>query len=607
MSNRPSFKEIIKALGLVFGDIGTSPLYTFTAAFAILPITLPNILGIVSLIIWTLIFVVTIQYAWLAMSLGLETEEEGGLIALHEVLLPLIKSKKLILFSTLLTFIGVSFFIGDGVITPAVSILSAVEGLKLISFFGQITQGSVIFIAIIITAILFLYQRRGSEKISLTFGPIMLVWFIFLSVSGLISIINFPVMLHAFNPIYAVKFFIANKFLGFLILSKIILSVTGAEALYADMGHLGRKPILWAWGLVFVSLCFVYLGQGAFLFSNVQAKSSVFHEMVLSQFGVTLYPFFVALGIMATVIASQALISGIFSIVYQGITTRMMPRFYVEYTSKELKSQIFIPTVNLFLGILVIVAILIFKSSENLTNAYGLAVSGTMTITAILLAWIFFLKKSLIKATVSVILIFINLAFLISNIFKIPSGGYLSLLIACVPLFLIVIYTSGRKRLYKSLKQMPLPLFIEKFSMLFQKVPHINGVAVFMVSSIDPIPTYAVQTMFTNNIMYEENILVTVNIQRYAFGSTAMFKEDLAPGLHLFEITIGYMETLDIEKLFTAASIYPKVIFYGGEEIKTKNIFWKIFSVIRKLMPSFVQFYKLPRTKLHGVIVRADM
>jgi KUP system potassium uptake protein len=596
-------KDVIKSLGVVFGDIGTSPIYTFSVAFTLAAATPANILGISSLIIWTLILLVTVQYAWLAMSIG--DKGEGGTIVLKEFLVPLLRSSSHVSFVTLLSFLGISFFIGDGVITPAISVLSAVEGLELITVFRGLPREFFIIIACFISIILFVFQKRGTERMSAMFGPIMLVWFLFLGISGFLFILQYPIILKAINPWYAFYFLTHNGLVGFLLLSKVILCATGGEALYADMGHLGRKPIIYAWHIAFTALCLTYLGQGAFLLSN-PAAGNIFYEMILHQFNFLYVPLLL-LSIIATVIASQAMISGIFSIVYQGIMTHILPRLSVEYTSMKFRSSIYIPFINWSLLTLVLCAIIKFKYAHNLANAYGLAASGTMTITAVLLVWIFYIKKDHLKLAVSLIVTAVNFLYLASNMFKIPYGGYWSLLVASIPLTLILIYTGGQRKLYKSLQPLPLRFFLEEYNTILPTINPIKGQAVFFVKSIKHIPTYMDYTMFVNNIIYEENIVVAVTIQEKAFGVTGKFIEDLAPRLRIFEIKAGYMEILNLEKILNSTDIQPKVIFYGVEDIITKNIVWKIFTVIKKLTPSFVQFYKLPADKLHGVTVRVEI
>ncbi len=325
-------KDIIKALGLVFGDIGTSPIYTVTVVFLILSSSTENIMGVVSLIVWTLVTLVTVQYAWLAMSLS--KRGEGGTIVLKEILQSLISSRKGIAFLSLLSVVGVSLLIGDGVLTPAISILSAVEGAVLIPGLEKLSVTDIVLIAMVISIVLFAFQSKGTDKVAGAFGPVTGIWFLSLAFSGVISIMESPEILKALNPYYGVKFLSDNGFKGFISLGEIILCATGGEALYADMGHLGAKPIRQAWSVVIIALVLNYLGQGAYLINHPHAKNILF-EMVFHQANVLYIPFLL-LSISATIIASQAMISGMFSIVYQGITTRIMPMFKVNILlSKE--------------------------------------------------------------------------------------------------------------------------------------------------------------------------------------------------------------------------------------------------------------------------------
>src|SRR4030043_1574004 len=370
---------IIKALGLVFGDIGTSPIYTVTVVFLLLPSTIENIMGVISLIIWTLMILVTVQFGWLAMSLSIRGE--GGKIVLKEILQPLLRSKKSVGMITLLAIIGVSLLIGDGIITPAISILSAVEGSVLIPGLEGLSTTSIVLISMFIAILLFAFQKKGTEKVAGAFGPIMTVWFLCLALVGIVSLSEAPEILSALNPYYGLKFLFENGLTGFIVLGEIILCATGGEALYADMGHLGGKPIRQAWVGVFIALILNYMGQGAFLIKHPDARNILF-EMIF-YYAKTLYIPFLFLSISATIIASQAMISGTFSMVYQGITTRLMPMFKVDYTSIERKSQIYIGSVNWFLLAAVIFIMMEFKESSRLAAAYGLAVTGTMVLTGI--------------------------------------------------------------------------------------------------------------------------------------------------------------------------------------------------------------------------------
>ncbi len=603
MYSKAEFRGIVNSLGLVFGDIGTSPIYTLTVIFLLTRPTEAHVIGVLSLIIWTLIILVTMEYAWLAMSLG--KKGEGGTIVLKELLVPLLKSGRNVAFVTLLAYIGTSFLMGDGVITPAISILSAVEGLKIIPEFKDIGQGIIILIAGAIAIALFSIQSKGIEKITWIFGPIMILWFASISLSGIVSIFYTPDVLRAINPYYAIRFLLDNGIIGFFVLSEVILCATGGEALYADMGHLGREPILKAWRFVFIALVLNYLGQGAFILRNPHSTNILF-EMVNQQIHLLYIPFLI-LSIIATIIASQAMISGMFSIVYQGITTRIMPMLKIDYTSGILKSQIYISTVNWALLIAVLFMMLTFRESKNLAAAYGLAVTGTMSITGIMMTSIFYHRKQTSKALIAACITVIDLVFLLSNTYKIPHGGYWSIIIAAVIFSLIVIFTAGQERLYELMRLMRTENFLEKYNRLYATENKISGTALFFARDIERIPQYISHVMFKNNIIYENNIFISIIKSDSPFGVESSFIKELAKGLSLFEIKMGYMEIVDVEKILKDNGISEKTIFYGIEDIFTNNLVWKVFSVIKKLSPSFVQFYRLPPEELHGVMTRFEM
>lgn len=594
---------VIRSLGLVFGDIGTSPIYTLTVIFLITKRNPENVIGVLSLIVWTLILLVTIKYSWLAMRLG--KHGEGGIIVLKELLLPLLRSTRSIAVISLLSYIGVSLFVGDGVITPAISILSAVEGLLLIPGLESTTQTTLIFIAGGIALTLFSFQKKGPDKVAGAFGPIMLIWFVSLIVSGVTAIIAMPGVLKAMSPTYGIDFLLNHGTAGFFILSEVILCATGGEALYADMGHLGREPIIKAWRFVFIALLLNYLGQGAFIITHPDARNIMF-EMVMSQAPILYIPFLL-LSISATIIASQAMISGMFSIVYQGINTRIMPIFKVEYTSKERQSQIYIGFVNWFLLFSVVFIMVEFRESSRLAHAYGLAVTGTMTITGIMMTWIFLLKRERFRAVISSIVTVISAAYLLSNTYKIPYGGYWSLIIAALPFGMNILYIKGQKRLYEALRPLPIDVFLLSYNQIYQPLNKIKGTALFFARDAKEIPPYIVHTMFKNHIVYEDNIIVSFVRRADPFGVTGFFTGELAPGLRTFEIQIGYMEVADVEEILREAGIQEKTIFYGVEDIIADNVIWKFFSIIKKLTPNILQFYKLPANKLHGVVTRVEM
>jgi len=600
-----SIKGVLHSLGCVFGDIGTSPIYTLTVVFLLPTIvrTQESVIGVISLIVWTLVILVTIQYAWLAMSLG--KRGEGGTIVLRELLVPLLASGRSAAIFTLLSFIGISLIVGDGVITPAISILSAVEGILLIRGFENMGQTSLIVIAGSIAVLLFAFQKKGTERVADAFAPLMLLWFFALSISGVTSIMAVPSVIKALNPYYALKFMVKNGLAGFFVLSEVILCATGGEALYADMGHLGRLPIVRAWHIVFIALVLNYLGQGAHLISHPDAKNVLF-EMFDHQFHGLYIPFLI-LSILATVIASQAMISGMFSIVYQGITTRIMPMFKVDYTSEERHSQIYIGVVNWFLLVAVIYIMTVFRESDKLAAAYGFAVTGTMTLTGLFMIWIFYLRRNYWRSALSVFVFLVSLTFFVSNTYKIPHGGYWSILIALVPFSLIMLYRSGQRRLYSALQPLPIDVFLLSYNQIYHSMSKINGTALFFSRDAKEMPPYIVHTMFKNGIIYEDNIIVSIVKQDEPFGIAASFKEDLAPGLRTFEIHTGYMEVPDVEEILRGAGIQEKTIFYGVEDIIPSRFVWSLFSVIKRLTPNIVQFYKLPYNKLHGVVTRVEL
>ncbi|MBI5885794.1 MAG: KUP/HAK/KT family potassium transporter [Deltaproteobacteria bacterium] len=595
--------KIIKSLGLVFGDIGTSPIYTLTIIFLVAKPTPENVRGVLSLIVWTIITHVTVEYAWLATKLS--KKGEGGTIVLREILVPYLKTGRQAGFITLLSFVAISLFVGDGVITPAISLLSAVEGSLLIPGFEHTSQTVLIVIAGVIALALFMFQRHGTGKVAGAFGPIMVVWFIALAASGAASIYEAPSVIWSLNPYYGLKFVFENGFVGFLVLNEVILCATGGEALYSDMGHLGREPIIRAWDFVFVALLLNYLGQGAFLLNHPGAKNLLF-EMIYNQVSILYIPFLL-LSIMATIIASQAMISGMFSIVYQGITTHVMPLFKVEYTSSEMRGQIYIGFVNWFLLVFVILIMYEFRESSKLAVAYGLAVNGTMTITAVMMALIYYNKREFVKSAIAAGLIVTDIIFLAANMFKLEHGGYWSIVIAMLPFSLILIYTQGQKRLHRAMRPLNREAFLIGYNQIYKGLHKISGTALFFAKSDLEIPPYIVHTIFKNNIVYEDNVFIAITRTDEPYGLNYYFKEDMAPGLRVFEIKSGYMEVVDVEAILKASGINEKTIFYGLEEIATDNIIWRVFSIIKRVTPSFLQFYKLPPNKLHGVITRVEM
>ncbi len=595
-------KNIIQAMGLVFGDIGTSPLYTLTVIFLTLEATKANVVGVLSLIVWTLLLIITVQYTGLAMSLG--KRGEGGTIVLNEILKKLLKSSRSIMFFSLLTYLAISLLIGECVVTPAISIMSTIEGLRIIEPLKYIPQASIIVITLLIIYWLFSIQKRGTEKVSQIFGPIMVIWFSTLAIFGAVSISRTDVVLEAVNPINALLFLKNHGFASFFILSQVLLCATGAEALYADMGHLGRKPIVYAWYIVFFALVLNYLGQGAFLLRHPECPNILF-SMISSILPVFYVPFLI-LSILATITASQAMISGVFAIIYQAINTRILPMFKVDYTSEKINSQIYIGTANTFLLIFVFLTILVFKSSGKLASAYGFAVVTTFNITIILIGTIYFLRKKFLHFAVSLGLLIIDFIYFLSALTKIPDGAYWALMVASIPFSLILLYVCGQKAMYKAIILMDKDKFLSQYNEIYPKYPKLEGTALFFARGVDRVPPYIVQTMFINNILYKENVFIQINKANEPFGLHYDIAQ-VAEGLKILRIDVGYMDVLRLEKVLQAMNINEKAIFYGVEEIETKNFFWHVFSLIKKITPSFVSFYKLPVHKLHGVITQINM
>lgn len=594
---------IVKALGLVFGDIGTSPIYTLTVVFAVTKPTVANVYGILSLIFWTMTILVTAEYAWLAMSLG--KKGQGGEIVLREIIIKLFKKGRILAFAGFLSFLGVSLLLGDGVITPAISILSAVEGFLLIPALAATKQSVLVVIAALIAFTLFFFQSRGTDKVVKIFGPIMVLYFGALLVSGLVSIADTPSIITAINPWHAFEFFHQNGFAGYIVLSEVILCSTGGEALYADMGHLGKKPIIRAWYFVFAALYLNYLGQGAFILRNPDAKNILF-AMIQSESSLFYIPFLL-LAIMATIIASQSIISGVFSIVYQGITTRLMPLFKVDYTSTHMQSQIYIGAVNWILMVAVIFVMFFFQKSGNLAAAYGMAVTGSMTITALMMIMVFSKTTKKWKVPIVVVIALIDIVYFTSTFSKFPHGAYWSIILASIPFATILIWTNGQRALYLALRPLEMDIFMLSYEQIYAKEKNIPGTALFFLKGLDVIPPYIVHCVIRSNIIYERNVFISIVRTDEPFDITCHHKRDVGTGLEFFEIKAGYMEVLEIEKLLASNGIKEKVIFYGIEDIETRNPIWKIFALIKKLTPNFVQFNKLPAAKLQGVVTRVEM
>ncbi len=597
------FKSIIHAMGVVFGDIGTSPIYTLSIVFTLTIPTKENIFGILSLIFWTLISLVTIQYAWLAMSLSIRGE--GGIIVLKEILISSLRKGRKIGFISFLGYIGVSLLLGDGVITPAISILSAVEGLRLIPEWSSISLTTIIIITAIITILLFSIQFRGTDKVAASFGPIMFIWFISLFLSGLFYLIHIPEIFLSLSPYYAIEFFHHNGLSGFFVLSEVILCATGGEALYADMGHLGGKPIRQAWSIVFFSLIINYFGQGAYILEHGDTKQVLFK--LVSNYSEVLYIPFLILTLLATIIASQAMISAVMSLVFQGINTGILPLMKIKFTSQKLRSQIYIPAVNKFLLLAVLLMILVFKESNNLAAAYGFAVTATMFISSIFIMSIFYLKKNYLKSAIGNFVFLITSLYLIAVTHKIPYGGYWSLIIGLFVFVIMMLWINGMTKLRRFLRATSLDVFAESFGQIYEIGNYIKGEAIFFTKNVNSVSPYILHCMFRTGIIYEKNILVSVETSDKPYGVNLETYEKVADGLFIARVTYGYMESPDLPKLFKQWGFAEKAIFYGAEEIKTSKPLLKLFAIMKRLAPNWISFFEFPYNKLHGVVTRIEI
>ena len=499
----------LAALGVVFGDIGTSPLYAmrecFGSHYGLAP-THDNVLGILSLIFWALIVVISVKYVTFVMRA--DNRGEGGILALLALATHHFKgSAQQRAWLVGLGIFGAGLFYGDGVITPAISVLSAVEGLHIAT---PLLDRYVVPITLIILVGLFLIQARGTARVGAYFGPVMVLWFLTVALLGLASMVQAPEVLSAFNPGYALTFFTINRWTGFLVMGSVFLAVTGGEALYADMGHFGKRPIRLAWfSFVLPAIVLNYLGQGALLLRDPTAISHPFYLLAPSWL---LYPV-VILATLATVIASQAVISGVFSVTRQAVQLGYCPRIAIRHTSDQAIGQIYVPAANWGLLIAVTVLVLGFHTSSNLAAAYGIAVTIAMVIDTLLvltlarIAWGWsWLRIGLAVAA----FLMLEMAFLSANALKIPHGGWITLLIAGAIFTLMITWKDGRKLLNQRLQEnaMPLDLFLQ--SLNAGSTLRVPGTAVFLTSTPDGVPNALLHNMKHNKVIHERLMLLTV-------------------------------------------------------------------------------------------------
>lgn len=602
------------ALGVVFGDIGTSPLYAVSAIFGSkgqrLAINETNVYGIISLVIWSITIIVSIKF--LIFIMRADNKGEGGIIAL----VGLIKGSKLLsrykLFFIGLGLVGVAFFYGDIVITPAISVLSAVEGLKVVT---TSLDTLILPIALSIITFLFAIQRYGTTVIGRLFGPIMLIWFVTIAIGGGLQVMQHPEILVTLSPLKAVDFFVAQPVMAFVSLGAVMLAVTGAEALYADMGHFGRPPITRAWlFLVFPALILCYMGQGTLILLNADSSTSPFFLLFPEVIRIPV----VILATLATLIASQAVISGAFSLTRQAVNLDFLPKMLVRHTSAHTIGQVYIPFVNLVLFVSVIAVTVIFGSSEKLANAYGLAVSVTLlidTILFIVIARAIWKKSILYTAAIISAFIFIDLLFVASSLTKFMKGGWLTLSIAVAVLIIISTWIKGQRIISRERRQKEKDLqsFIDDISNKNPPIARVPGTAVFIGHHDGLAPLALHATVEKLHELHEKVVIVYVAIkeQSHISEKDRVVFDDLKinDGITCLRLSYGYHDSMNIPKtLKSVRSLSTELDFdlddvsYFVSTVKVANTRKHNISSWRKTLYSFMNsnalsssdYYKLP-------------
>ncbi len=540
------------SIGVVFGDIGTSPLYAFREAVHNAsgggPVSREIVLGVLSLILWSLIIVVTIKYVLLL--LRADNNGEGGTLSLMALGQRALGRRSWLLLA--LGVIGGSMFLGDAMITPAISVLSAVEGLKIAA---PALEHVVVPVAIAILICLFAVQSRGTAMVASAFGPVMILWFLTLGVMGLMHISDDPGIVHEINPIFAVEFLLTHGVIGLVILGAVFLAVTGGEALYADLGHFGRKPIQTAW-FYFVLPCLLlnYFGQGALVLSHPEAIENPFYRMVPDKVLVPL----ICLATAATVIASQAVITGAFSLVRQAIQLGLLPRFEVRYTSETHAGQIYLPRVNIMLLIGVLLLVGLFRTSSGLASAYGIAVSTTMVCDGIMcfvVIWKLWNWRAATAAALILPLVVIDLTFLTANLLKLLQGAWVPVLFGIMMAGLIWTWRRGAAILVNKTRRTEVPL-LDLIKSLEKRPPHIvKGTAVFLTSDPEYVPTALLHNLKHNKVLHEHNVILTIHTAETPRVDLAdrVKMETVSDKFSTVRLSFGFMESPNVPKALAVA------------------------------------------------------
>jgi KUP system potassium uptake protein len=543
------------SIGVVYGDIGTSPLYAFkeslTAASAGGPLTEEMVIGVMSLMLWALTIIVTLKYVWLIMSA--DNHGEGGTLSLMALLQRAMGRNFLAI--SLLGMAGAALFYGDAIITPAISVLSAVEGLKLVA---PAFDPFILALSMVIIIGLFIVQSRGTATVAAWFGPVMMIWFIVMAIGGIIHLANDLSILGAINPVHGIRFLLTHGHAGLIALGAVFLTVTGAEALYADMGHFGSRPIRAAWLVVVMpSLILNYLGQGALLLSHPEKLENPFFLLYPEW---ALLPM-VLLATVATIIASQAVISGAFSLTHQAMQLGLLPRMEMRRTSETEKGQIYIPRINWLLLIAVLYLVFAFKSSSALASAYGVAVTGTMVITSIMaffVMWKCWQWKVASAALVIVPFLAVDLIFLAANLLKVFEGGWLPLVVGASLILVMITWRQGTRILSEVTKRDEIGLADFITMLAKSSVTRASGTAVFLTGHPDATPTALLHNIKHNKVLHEHNVIlnvVTEDMPRVPEADRITLKR-LSDAFTSVTVRFGYMESPNVPKALAACRTY---------------------------------------------------
>jgi len=601
---------MLGSIGVVYGDIGTSPLYTMKESFVgphPLAVDHLHIFGVLSLIFWSLMLVVTVKYVFVAMRA--DNRGEGGSFALLALISRNLGDKRWAAGLVTLGVLATALFYGDAMITPAISVLSAVEGLTVVN---SALEPLVIPIAIVILIGLFLVQSHGTARVGTMFGPIVLVYFAALAVLGVTNIINHPEILAILSPHWTVEFFLYDPKLAFLAMGSVFLAVTGAETLYADMGHFGRKAIGISWlTLVYPCLMLNYMGQGALLLGNPAAAENPFFYMAPEWARLPM----VFLATAATIIASQAVISGAFSVTHQAVQLGFLPRLRTQHTSARAAGQIYIPAVNWTLLVMVVLLVLGFGESTRLAAAYGISVSGTMIITTLMLAVLIFQvwNWNRVLATLTIgLFLAVDGIFFASNITKIADGGWFPLLIAAVIFVVLTTWASGRALMRQRLEEDALPLDV--FMKSAASVHRVRGTAVFLSTSADSVPSALLHNLKHNQVLHERVLILNVKVEEIPHVPAAERLEVHKAGGGFYRVILhyGFMEEVDvpadlarIEECGGGFNMMSTSFFLGRQKlIATKEqpgmALWRerLFAWMMKSSESAMEFFKLPTNRV---------